>query len=140
MNSILRKFQFVTFLLVFSYIPFIQAQSKELSAEAFANPPASTKPWLYWYWISDHISKEGITNDLEAMASVGIGEAMIGNIDEIKQKGNIKALSEPWHEMLDHAIREGKRTGVDIGLFNSPGWSQSGGGRYKSMVGWQHRR
>ena len=21
----------------------------------FAQPPASTKPWVYWYWISDNI-------------------------------------------------------------------------------------
>jgi len=93
----------------------------------FKNPPANTKPWVYWYWISDHISKEGITKDLEAMAKVGIGEALIGNIDEIKQKGDVKALTEDWFQMVEFAIREGKRLGVDIGLFNSPGWSQSGG-------------
>lgn len=104
----------------------VNAQTDALS-ENFKNPPANTKPWVYWYWISDHISKEGITKDLEAMANVGIGEALIGNIDEIKQKGKVKALTEEWFLMLDHAIREGKRTGVNIGLFNSPGWSQSGG-------------
>ena len=48
--------------------------------EAFDNPPESTKPWVYWYWISDNISKEGITRDLETMAEVGIGEALIGNV------------------------------------------------------------
>lgn len=37
----------------------------------FRNPPESTKPWTYWYWIDDNISKEGITRDLEAMAEVG---------------------------------------------------------------------
>ena len=26
-----------------------------------------------------------------------------------------------------HAVIEGKRIGVDIGVFNCPGWSQSGG-------------
>ena len=26
-----------------------------------------------------------------------------------------------------HAVNEGKRIGVDIGVFNCPGWSQSGG-------------
>ena len=104
-----------------------KAQTSDSLSVNFKNPPASTKPWVYWYWISDHISREGITKDLEAMAKVGIGEALIGNIDEIKQKGNVKALTEEWWQMIEHAIREGKRTGVNIGVFNSPGWSQSGG-------------
>ena len=32
--------------------------------QGFTNPPAQTKPWCYYYWISDNISKEGITHDL----------------------------------------------------------------------------
>jgi len=105
----------------------LKSQTADSLSVNFKNPPAATKPWVYWYWISDHISKDGITKDLEAMAEVGIGEALIGNIDEIKQKGNVKALTEEWFQMIDFAIQEGKRLGVNIGLFNSPGWSQSGG-------------
>jgi hypothetical protein len=95
---------------------------------SFRNPPPATKPWVYWYWISDNISRDGITRDLEAMARAGIGEALIGNIflDEIPA-GRIKVLSEPWWDLVTHAIREGGRVGVDIGMFNCPGWSQSGG-------------
>jgi hypothetical protein len=97
-------------------------------ATNFATPPDSVKPWVYWYWISDNISREGITRDLEAMARVGIGEAFIGNIglDDI-MSGNIPVLSEEWWQLVEHAIREGKRVGVNIGMFNCPGWSQSGG-------------
>lgn len=94
----------------------------------FANPPEQTKPWCYWYWISDNISKEGITRDLEAMARVGIGEALIGNIQEnAVPAGKIKVLSPEWWALIEHAIREGGRVGVNIGMFNCPGWSQSGG-------------
>jgi hypothetical protein len=117
---------FLAVIVIFSALNSYGQISDTLSIN-FKNPPASTKPWVYWYWISDHISKEGITKDLEAMAKVGIGEALIGNIDEIKQKGDVKALSEEWFQMIEFAIREGKRLGVNIGLFNSPGWSQSGG-------------
>lgn len=96
--------------------------------QGFHHPPESTKPWVYWYWISDNISKEGLSRDLEAMAQVGIGKALIGNIflDNVRQ-GEVQALSEQWWSMVEHAIREGARTGVDIGMFNCPGWSQSGG-------------
>lgn len=96
--------------------------------QGFEHPPVETKPWVYWYWMSDHISKEGITRDLEAMARAGIGEACIGNVDATpKNRGTVKALSEEWWGLVEHAIREGGRTGVKIALFNSPGWSQSGG-------------
>ncbi|RYG41241.1 glycoside hydrolase family 2, partial [bacterium] len=94
----------------------------------FAQPPASTKPSCYWYWISDNVSREGITKDLETMAKVGIGEAYIGNVDTSPQdRGKVKVLSEEWWRLVEHAIREGKRLGVNIGMFNCPGWSQSGG-------------
>lgn len=89
----------------------------------FNNPPESTKPRCYWYWIDGHVSKEGITHDLEAMKRVGIGEGYIGIIGG----GEVKALTEEWWQLIEHAIREGSRIGVDIGLFNCPGWSQSGG-------------
>ncbi len=96
--------------------------------QGFNQPPDSTKPWCYWYWISDNITREGITKDLEAMARVGIGEALVGNIYLPETKpGPVKVLSDSWWGMVEHAIREGGRVGVNIGLFNCPGWSQSGG-------------
>jgi hypothetical protein len=97
-------------------------------AQRFAAPPPETRPWCYWYWISDNLSKEGITRDLEAMARVGIGEALIGNIvDPDTPLGSVKLLSSEWEACMTHAAVEAKRLGVNIGVFNSPGWSQSGG-------------
>ena len=98
--------------------------------QAFTHPPESTQPRCYWYWMDGQITKDGLTRDLEAMKRVGIGEAYIGLIDG--QSGSapnreIKALTEPWWQLIDHAVREATRLGVGIGFFNSPGWSQSGG-------------
>ena len=98
--------------------------------KAFMQPPESTRPRCYWYWMDGYITKEGLTRDLEAMKRVGIGEGYIGLIDG--QSGSapsreVKALTDPWWQMIEHAIREGTRLGVDIGFFNAPGWSQSGG-------------
>lgn len=97
-------------------------------AKGFAEPPPDTRPWCYWYWISDNLSKEGITRDLEAMARVGIGEALIGNVvDPDTPMGDVKLLSDEWFDCMAHAAVEAKRLGVNIGVFNGPGWSQSGG-------------
>ena len=121
------KLKLLTLLMVLSVAPLCAPAADSLEA-GFAQPPDSTKPWCYWYWITDNISREGITKDLEAMKRVGISEAFIGNIylDEVKH-GTVKALTEEWWGMVEHAIREGGRLGVDIGMFNCPGWSQSGG-------------
>ena len=96
----------------------------------FAQPPDTTKPRCYWYWMDGQITKDGITRDLEAMKRVGIGEGYIGVITgQSGTPGNstTKALTDEWWSYIEHAIREGTRLGVDVGFFNSPGWSQSGG-------------
>jgi len=93
----------------------------------FVNPTEDNNLWCYWYWINDDISKDGITKDLEAMKKAGIGGALIGNINPARKDGKVPMLSEEWWSHMVHAVVEGKRIGVDIGVFNCPGWSQSGG-------------
>jgi len=93
----------------------------------FVTPANNNTLWCYWYWIGDDISKEGITKDLEAMKKAGIGGALIGNINPNEKDGKVPMLSEDWWGHMVHAVNEGKRIGVDIGVFNCPGWSQSGG-------------
>ncbi|MCX6968376.1 MAG: glycosyl hydrolase [Verrucomicrobia bacterium] len=94
----------------------------------FAQPPPESKPWCYWYWLSGHISKEGITKDLEAMARWGIGQAAIGDINRPNiARGPVAPLSDDYFAMIEHAVREGERLGVNISMFNCSGWSQAGG-------------
>ncbi|MCH7224883.1 glycosyl hydrolase [Haloferula sp. A504] len=100
--------------------------------DAFRDPPPDTRPGCYWYWINNNISKEGITRDLEAMARVGIGRAYIGHIFNHKGAkdtpvGGVTFMSDEWWDALQWAVKEAGRCGVEIGFFNSPGWSQSGG-------------
>ncbi|WP_436486293.1 glycosyl hydrolase [Chitinophaga sp. ARDCPP14] len=96
----------------------------------FITPPDSTKLSVYWYWMSDNISQDGVRQDVEAMAKVGIGRAFIGNIGYPKEEvpyGKVKLFSDEWWKVTRTAIRTATEKGLDIGLFNSPGWSQSGG-------------
>ncbi|CAL1519801.1 glycosyl hydrolase [Chitinophaga sp. MM2321] len=116
-------------------LPFIccacafSAKAQSLQA-GFHSPPDSVKPSIYWYWMSDNISKDGVVKDLKAMAKVGIGRAFIGNIGMDKAEtpyGKVRIFSKEWWDITQEAIRTAGKEGVDIGLFNSPGWSQSGG-------------
>ena len=49
-------------------------------ATGFKKIPNSIQTSVYWYWLSDNISKQGVINDLKAMKAVGINRAFIGNI------------------------------------------------------------
>ncbi|WP_032096199.1 MULTISPECIES: glycosyl hydrolase [unclassified Alteromonas] len=108
---------------------FYHASAAELKVN-FKNPPHAVKPWVYWYWINDHISKEGVENDLKKMQKQGISTALIGIIHlnpSIGGFGKVNPFSDEWWNVLLFAIEKAAEYNVDIGLFNSPGWSQSGG-------------
>ncbi|NND15249.1 MAG: hypothetical protein HKN89_02855, partial [Eudoraea sp.] len=102
-------------------------QEFDQMVQSFQNPTDDNSLWCYWYWIGDDISKEGITKDLEAMKEAGIGATFIGNINPEEKDGKVPMLSEDWWDHMVHAVNEGERIGVDIGSFNCPGWSMSGG-------------
>ncbi|KMT67032.1 glycoside hydrolase [Catenovulum maritimum] len=105
---------------------FYQAPAEVLKTN-FKTPPEQVKPWVYWYWVSDHISKTGIEKDLAAMQKAGINTALIGIIHLKGKQGDVKALTDPWWDHVRFAIKKAADYNIDIGLFNSPGWSQSGG-------------
>lgn len=136
MNTVFIKIAGVFFTVLF-VVSCINNQSQSGEAElssslrgGFASPPDSVKPSVYWYWISDNISKEGVERDLEAIAEKGMGRAFIGNIglDSTRSSyGDVKLMSDQWFKITKYAIRKASEVGIDIGLFNSPGWSQSGG-------------
>ncbi|MES2807506.1 MAG: glycosyl hydrolase, partial [Bacteroidota bacterium] len=94
----------------------------------FITVPDDIQTSVYWYWLSDNISKEGVIKDLEAMKKVGINRAFIGNIgiDDLPY-GKVKIFTPEWWEVMHTALKTATRLNIEIGLFNSPGWSQSGG-------------
>ena len=83
-----------------------------------------------WYWISGNISEEGVKKDLYAMKEAGINRAFIGSmgVDGIETPYKKVAFgSEEWWKILHTALKTATELNIEIGIFNSPGWSQSGG-------------
>jgi len=98
--------------------------------KGFATPPDSIQTSIYWYWLSDNISKEGVVKDLQAMKKVGINRAFIGNIGLEPGNppyGKVKIFSAEWWDIMHMALKTAGELGIEIGIFNGPGWSQSGG-------------
>lgn len=94
----------------------------------FKEIPDSTRLAVYWYWLNDNLSAPGVVKDLESMKKAGINRAYIGfmGIDDIP-KGNVPFRSDAWWNVLETALETAGRLDIEIGIFNSPGWSQSGG-------------
>lgn len=113
------------------------AVPSDLLEKGFLAPPDSIQTAVYWYWVNDHISKEGVIKDLHAMKKVGINRAFIGS--NIRNRtswsrdlsgqwfGNVKCFSDEWWDILHTALKTASELGIETGLFNCPGWSQSGG-------------
>lgn len=95
---------------------------------SFTHPPDTLQTSVYWYWMSDNISKEGVVKDLHAMKSVGINRAFIGNIGyDSTPYGKVKLFSDEWWDIMHTALKTATELNIQIGIFNGPGWSQSGG-------------
>jgi len=94
----------------------------------FYSPPDSIQTSVYWYWISGNISKEGVEKDLEAMKKAGINRAFIGNVglDDVSA-GKVRLFSPEWWDILHAALKKASQLHIDIGMFDSPGWSGMGG-------------
>ncbi len=96
--------------------------------KGFRTPPDSVQTSVYWYWISDNISKEGVIKDLQSMKKAGINRAFIGYIGQDNVPyGKVKIFSNEWWDILHAALKTATELNIEIGIFNSPGWSQSGG-------------
>jgi hypothetical protein len=95
--------------------------------DGFLQPPMAARPHSFWFWMNGHISKEGITRDLEAMKKIGLGGALNFNCGVAIPKGPVVYLSPEWISLMKHAVEEADRLDLEFAMHNSPGWSSSGG-------------
>ena len=93
----------------------------------FAHPPASCRPWVYWFWLNGNITREGITADLQAMKRVGIGGVLIMEVDQGIPRGPVDFMSPQWRSLFKFVVSEAQRLGLQINMNDDAGWNGSGG-------------
>jgi len=98
----------------------------QINTSSFSTPPDSTKVLTWWHWINGHVSKSGIQKDLETMQKVGIGGSILFNIGFFPE-GEISFNSDAWWDLVKYSIQKSDSLGLKFGVFNSDGWSMSGG-------------
>jgi hypothetical protein len=103
--------------------------------QGFQSPPSSARPELFWDWMGDLVTKEGITHNLEAMKRNGFSGAMIMLVSGVDSAFNpthslpnpVKCMSPEFFEHWKFAAEEANRLGLTLVSQCGPGWSHSGG-------------
>ncbi len=93
----------------------------------FIQPPASARPWVYWFPLDGNISSNGITLDLEAMARAGIGGVLYMETDQGAPRGPAAFGGPLWRGLFQHICAEAHRLGLEVNMNNDAGWCGSGG-------------
>jgi len=95
------------------------------------SPTEESRPWVFWYWMQEAVSKEGITADMEAMKEIGIGGAYLMSIKGVPEKPFvtpvIEQLSPLWWEMVSFAFKEADRLKLKIAFHICDGFALAGG-------------
>lgn len=119
----------VKILILFCSFFSVSIASGQSLQQLFLAPPSQYKPLIIWQWMDGLVTKEGITNDLEAFKAAGldgvqnfqIGGEMQGYIGD----ATCTIGSEKWKEMMRWTMQECHRLGLSFGTHNCPGWSSS---------------
>ena len=93
----------------------------------FRTPPDSAKPLTWWHWMDGDVTKEGITADLESMKRIGLGGSYMFNVGMGMPFGPARFMGPEWLSLMDFAMKESSRLGLQFGIHNCDGWGQSGG-------------
>ena len=126
-----RKYLFILYALAVTLSLSKGTLAQDTLRQRFLHPPASAKPWVFWYWMYAAVSKDGITADLQAMKDAGIGGAYLMPIKDTANPPYIqppaRQLSPEWWGMVRFALQEAKRLGLNISLHVSDGFALAGG-------------
>jgi len=112
----------------------LQSSKSSVAAlrRGFSTPPRHAGVRCWWWWLNSNVTKEAITRDLEEMKAKGFSGAMIFDAGGADQRGNAQVPDGPrfasprWRQLYKHALNEGKRLGLELGLSIQSGWNLGG--------------
>ena len=105
------------------------ADGFDVMQKKFTETPKDQPLAVYWYWLDGNISEEGVVKDLQAMKKVGINRVQIGMIGDGQgaPHGKVRMFTKEWWKIMHTMFKTATELDIEVGLFNCPGWSQSGG-------------
>src|ERR1017187_2728995 len=108
------------------------AVSFQALRENFANPPASARPMVRWWWFGAAVEKPEILRELQQMKANGIGGAELAFVypevldDPAKGLANLPFLSAAMLDAVNYAQAQGRELGLRIDVTLCSGWPYGG--------------
>ncbi len=89
---------------------------------------SETRPWTWWWWPGNAVTKQDITANLEAFHKSGIGGVNIICLLDVQDDHarKLRYLSPEWVEAIVHAKREAHRLGMEVDMSPVYGWAFGG--------------
>ncbi|MEO5980521.1 MAG: glycosyl hydrolase [Chryseolinea sp.] len=97
----------------------------------FMNPPIASRPKAIWPWVNGNFSLSQITFEMEQAKLKGMGGFDIWDVGTMIDPDKIVPdgppfLSDESLQGIKHAVEEGDRLGLEIGLISSSSWNAGG--------------
>ena len=137
-TQVKKSIKFIISFLLLILVMQTSCNSRSPLEQGFLNPPDSSRPGVYWYFMDGNLSKEAITKDLEAMRRAGIGYVIFLEVNVGIPRGPVDFLSDEWQDIFGHLVAECERIGINITLGVGPGWTGSGGPWVEASQSMQH--
>ncbi|MFM2197237.1 MAG: hypothetical protein RLZZ505_669 [Verrucomicrobiota bacterium] len=128
-----RIFQRILLLLAVS-VPSLRAAEPTPLADVFKAPPKETHPVLWWRFMDDYATREGMVADLDAMKRIGLAGAVVSYCSSRSGVGKPKPgapfvpmLTPAWWENMDFTLKQAAGRDLDLWFQLCPGYATSGG-------------
>ena len=92
----------------------------------FENLQDSTRTKVWWFHGETETTKEGITADLEAFRSAGVGGVVYYDQSHGKATDALPGFTDEWWDMLEFSSKEAKRLGLSFEIHVSNGFVAGG--------------
>lgn len=111
-----------------------QAEEIPSIASAFKSPPMEAHPVLWWRFMDDYATREGMVADLDAMKRIGLSGAVVsycssrsGMSQPMPGSPFVPMFSPAWWENMDFTLKEAAERDLDLWFQLCPGYATSGG-------------
>lgn len=102
--------------------------------DSFKSPPLESRPTVWWRFMDDFISREGIAADLDFMKQAGLSGGIVSycssrtTLSERKPGSpQVPILSNDWWDLMRYQLTEADKRDLDMWFQASPGYATSGG-------------
>jgi hypothetical protein len=125
------KIKKITLFGLLSFVFLSYTPPQDPLAEGFKNPPIEARPMALWDWTNGNVSLSQITYEMEQAKAKGMAGFDIWDVGVlVDEKKMIPAgaafMSDESTQAIAHAVREGERLNLRLGLITASSWNAGG--------------